>query len=130
MRWVVLVSLLIVLAGCARGGVDASRGEGLYNQLLIGGIAPGCIACHSIEAGVVKVGPSHAGIAQHAAEIIQSPAYKGPATTVEGFLRESILRPDVYVEFGFEAGLMYSGYEDLLSTQDVGDLVTYLMTLR
>jgi hypothetical protein len=59
-----------------------------------------------------------------------SPAYQAQATTVADLLRESILSPDAYIEQGFEAGLMYQGYADLLGASDVDDLVAYLITLH
>lgn len=89
--------------------------------------APGCVVCHSLESEVVKVGPSHAGIAARASTILQSPDYGGEAKTVEGYIRESILSPDVYVAEGFPSGLMYQDYGELLSEQDLADLVAFIM---
>ena len=126
-RWLILLAIL--LAGCSSSG-DAARGEQLYSQTLIGGSAPGCITCHSSLPGEVKVGPSHARVAQRAEEVLQSAEYQGEASSAAGFLRESILRPDAYIEQGFEPGIMYQGYTGVLTAGEVDDLVAYLMTLR
>ena len=126
-RWFILLPLL--LAACSSSG-DAGRGQQLYNQPIIGGSAPGCITCHSTSPGEVKVGPSHAQIAQHAEEILRSSAYQGEAASAAEFLRESILHPDAYVEQGFASGIMFQGYAEVLSPGEVDDLVAYLMTLR
>jgi mono/diheme cytochrome c family protein len=132
-RFVLLAVLsALLLAGCAAGGdlEGRSPGEELYNRLILDGGAPGCVTCHSTTAGVVKVGPSHAGISARAEEILASAAYAGQATTVDEFLRESILSPDAYIEPGFVGGLMYQGYSEILSGEQVDELVAYLMTLR
>lgn len=126
-RWLILLPFL--LAACSSAGA-AGRGEQIYSQPIIGGSAPGCITCHSTSPGEVKVGPSHAQIAQRAEEILRSSAYQGEATSTAEFLRESILRPDAYVEQGFASGIMYQGYAEALSPGEVDDLVAYLMTLR
>jgi cytochrome c553 len=127
-----LLILVFVLAGCGSSSASGAvqRGEELYNQVLIEGVAPGCYTCHSTEAGVVRVGPSHAHIADRAEQIVQSPDYTGQATSAAEFLRESILAPNVYVEQGFQPGVMYQEYGEVLSDQQVDDLVAYLMTLR
>ncbi len=120
----------VFLAGCGGGG-DPEAGERLYTSLTIGRAdAPGCITCHSVEPGEIKVGPSHAGVARRAAEVIQLSNYTGSATTAEEYLRESILEPDAYVESGFAPGVMYSGYSSTLTDGQVADLVAFLMTLK
>lgn len=129
---VTLIMLLgVFLAGCGSGdgeGVvgagDAERGKALYEQTLIGSnAAPGCVTCHSRDAGKVLVGPSHAGIAT-----IAETAVSGQSA--EEFLRESIVSPDAHVTEGFAAGVMYQNYDRDLSEQEINDLVAYLLTLK
>ncbi len=130
-----LIAALVLTAcgggGGSTGGADAGRGETLYKQSTIGtASAPGCITCHSLNPGEVLVGPSHAGVATRAADIIKSAEYTGTATTVEEYLRESIVSPDAHLETGFTAGVMYANFGKELSEQEIGDLVAYMATLK
>ena len=103
---------------------DAARGETLYSQTTIGtASAPGCVTCHSLEAGTTLVGPSHAGVAGRAGTYVAG-------KTAEDYLHESIVTPDAHVVEGFTAGVMYQNYANELSEQEIADLVAYLMTLR
>lgn len=128
-----LMFLTVFLFGCGSAAQtgEPERGRVLYNKPTLGdGDVPGCITCHSTSPGEVKVGPSHAGIVRRAEEVIQIPGYQGEARTPEDFFRESITDPDVYVEQGFQAGIMYSDYSQKLSDSEIEDLVAFLMTLR
>lgn len=121
----------VAVAGCGDPEGDPERGEQLYKQGSIGErAAPGCTTCHSLEAGVVKVGPSHAGVGARAADRVEATDYGGEATTAGGYLRESILEPNADLVGGFEPGIMYSKYAEVLSEQQVQDLVTYMLTLQ
>ncbi len=128
-----LVALLsaFALAGCGAAAGDPVQGEALYRQETIGERgAPGCTTCHSLEPGEVKVGPSHAGVGARAAERVRSPEYAGEATDAAGYLRESILDPDADVVGGFDPGVMYGKYEEVLRESQVDDLVAFLLTLQ
>ncbi len=126
------LALLLFLVSCSSGPRgDPARGEALYRQNPIGGTtAPGCATCHSVEPERVIVGPSHAGVASRAREIVSSPEYSGEAETVEAYLRESIVRPDAYIGEGFKRGVMYQRYPEALTDQDIEDLVAFLLTLE
>lgn len=130
-RVFIAAAAVLLLAACGGPSGDPERGEELYRQQeLGGGAAPGCISCHSLDPGEVKVGPSHATVGARAEEIVADPAYQGQATTAAGYLRESILEPNAHVVQGFDASVMYRRYEEVLSDQQVDDLVAFLMTLR
>ena len=133
-------SLLLVLALVACGGgndatdsggdsgavsgVDASTGEELYNKVTIGpASAPGCVTCHSLEDGVVLVGPSHAGVGARAASYVAG-------QSAEDYLHTSIVDPDAHIVDGFTPGVMYQNYQDDLSADEVDALVAYLLTLK
>ncbi len=129
-RLALLIIAGVLLAGCGAGG-DPEAGERLYTSFTIGRAdAPGCITCHSLEPGEIKVGPSHAGLARRAAEVIRQSDYTGSATTAEEYLRESILDPNAYVESGFVPGVMYQGYSSTLTEGELTDLVAFLLTLE
>jgi cytochrome c553 len=128
---IIMVLLGASLVGCGGGGGgdtagagDAERGKELYEQTLIGSnAAPGCVTCHSRDAGKTLVGPSHAGIATIAETAV-------PGKSAEEFLRESIVTPDAHVTEGFTGGVMYQNYGKDLSEQEINDLVAYLLTLK
>jgi len=115
-------------AAAAGGNVD--NGKKLFNGPVIASAgSAGCITCHSLEKGKTLVGPSMAGIATVAAADIKSVDYKGTAKSVEEFLKESIVSPDVMVTQGFQPGIMPKTYTKL-TTQELNDLVAYLQTLK
>lgn len=123
------VALLIVSCGGPSG--DPQRGEELYRQeKLGGGAAPGCISCHSLEPGEVKVGPSHAEVGARAERVIDDPNYNGDATSAQEYLRESVIEPNAHVAEGFEPGVMFQDYAEVLTEQQVEDLVAFLLTQR
>lgn len=130
--FVILFILLLFTAACSKAPAgDPARGEALYKQSTIGPTnTPGCTTCHSLEPGMVIVGPSHATVASRAAEVVQDPNYTGTAKIPEEYLRESIVAPDAFVEKGFAPGVMYQKYGEDLSEQEITDLVAYLMTLK
>lgn len=106
-------------------------GRQLYQQQTIGASgAPGCVTCHSLDADRVVVGPSHAGVATRASAVVRSEAYHGSASTPAEYLRESILEPDAYVVAGFDASLMYQSYGEVLSEDQIANLVAFLQTLE
>ena len=116
--FVLLLALTVVLAACGGGGGETSdsaakAGEELFAQSVIGTQA-GCITCHSLEAGVVIVGPSLDGIGSRS----------------EDYLRESMLDPDANLVEGFPAGTMPQVWGDELTSEEVDQLVAYMLTLK
>ncbi|MEZ4516489.1 MAG: cytochrome c [Chloroflexota bacterium] len=135
---VVLLALVLALAACGGGRSaapaaeptvpapvgDAAAGEALFNSATIGdNSAPGCVTCHSLEEGVVIVGPSQAGLAARAGQRVAG-------ESADEYLRNSILHPNDYVVDGFAEGLMYQYYADDLTPEQIDDLVAYLETLK
>lgn len=99
--------------------------------------ATGCGACHSLEPGVVLVGPSLAGIARRAEERLADAAYAGTARDAEAYLRESIFQPSAFLappadKHGTPAGVSFMPgiYADTLDPKVADELVAYLLTLR
>lgn len=117
---------------------DPQRGAALWNQEVkqASGAAASCKACHSLKPGEVLVGPSMAGIATWAAERIKAPDYKGQAKTPEEYIRESIQQPNAYIvepdKYAASPGVskMPANLGNLMSAQDLADLIAFLMTLR
>jgi nitric oxide reductase subunit C len=98
-------------------------------------VAPACNACHSTAPGVNMAGPSLAGVAGRAQQMIASPNYKGEARDVKSYLEESIRSPSAHLV----PGQMYSAngqsfmpntYAQDLSDEQIDQLVEYLLTLK
>ncbi len=103
---------------------DAARGEALFAQTTLGSNgAPGCVTCHSLEAGVMLVGPSLADVGLRAETAVSG-------QSASEYLHTSIVDPNAHVADGFVAGVMYQNYGQDLSEQEIADLVAYMLTLR
>lgn len=105
-------------------------GEALFRQS-----PPGCFACHSTAQGVNLAGPSLAGLAVHAEEIVSSPDYTGSAQDAAGYIRESIIEPNAYIVPGetYSANgnsFMPHNFGTSLTPEQIDQLVAYLMTLK
>lgn len=104
-------------------------GEALFRRS-----PPACFSCHSIQAGMVLAGPSLAGVATRAAEIVNSPSYKGSARTPEDYIRESIINPSAYLVPGptfSAAGTSFMPpLGDTMTPEEIDQLVAYLATFK
>ena len=111
-----LLALVLALALAACGGTavpatsagqaDPVAGEALFKLE--------CASCHSVEAGVDLTGPALAGIG---AEDEQS-------------LRDDVVNPDAKVTEGFAKGIMPNSFGKQLTSQQIDDLIAYLLTLK
>ena len=133
----ILVSGSTIPGGNVGGAAPqaASDDPVAIGQALFGQAPPGCFACHSTSAGVNLVGPSLAGIAATGAARIKDADYKGKATDVEGYIRESILEPNAYLVAGstFSSNgqsIMPTGFGESLQPAQITALVAYLMTFK
>lgn len=98
----------------------------------------GCQACHAIQ-GFAEgaVGPALDNLYTDAQKIIASAEYKsseGKATTVEEYIRESILNPNAFVVAQCPTGpcpkgVMIQNFKDQISEPELEALIGYLMTL-
>lgn len=134
-----MLLLSLTLAACGGGGDepadtggdtaassvgDAANGERLYNEVTIGAAsAPGCITCHSLEPGVVLVGPSHSDMGTRAQTAVEG-------MSAEDYLRESIVEPNAHISEGYTEGVMYQNYGEELTNSQINDLVAFLLTLQ
>ena len=122
------IILAIFVVGC--GGSDGSSssavaaGEELFNQTVVGETA-GCVTCHSLEPDVVIVGPSLAAFAQEAEE--EGEVF---GMTAEEFVRESVLDPNAIVPEGFPADTMPANWGEILTDEQVDNLVAFLLSLE
>lgn len=125
MTLAMFVLLMALIAGCSgapKGSPEA--GEALFNEMLID-TNPGCATCHSLEPDVVLVGPSMAAFAHEAEKEGEE-----LGMTAEEFVRESILDPNAIVPEGYPENTMPSNWGEILTEEQVDDLVAYLMSLE
>jgi mono/diheme cytochrome c family protein len=116
------VMLALVLAACGGSGTPSDAGKELFAQTTIGD-QPGCITCHSLEPGVIIIGPSVAGIASRAGSMVSG-------LSAEEYLRQSIVDPNAFLVPGFPKDTMPPVWGQRLSEKQVDELVAYMMTLQ
>jgi mono/diheme cytochrome c family protein len=102
---------------------DPEEGRAIFNgEKKIPAFVP-CSTCHYVTRHrYPRLGPDLAGLSTRA------------ATRVEGlsateYLRDSIRYPDAYVVDGFPASTMNQAYDNILTDEQVEDVIAYLMTL-
>lgn len=96
---------------------------------------PACTACHSVAPGVNMAGPSLAGLVARTDPMLTGGAYKGKATDVAGYIRESVRSPSAHLV----SGDMYSAngvsfmpdtYAKSLTPEQIDQLAAYLTSLK
>jgi mono/diheme cytochrome c family protein len=108
-----------IIAGIASG--DPVRGQELYNLPNATGFA--CSACHYPNTEDRLVGPGLLHIPTRAAERV-------PGESAEIYLYHSIINPGAFVVPDYPDMVMPRTYAEVLSEQDIFDLVAYLLTLN
>lgn len=101
---------------------DPAAGESIYYET-DPGVNAGCRICHSLVKDERIIGPSFYGIADRAGNRI-------PGMTAEEYLRQSIIEPNAYVVSGYPEGQMIQTFGDLLTEEQIQDLIAFLMTLK
>jgi mono/diheme cytochrome c family protein len=83
-------------------------------------LAYGCVGCHSLDPNQPMSGPTWYHMGDTAVSRVpgESPAL---------YLYESIVAPNAYIVPGYQAGIMPQDFGDRLSTQELADLVAYLL---
>jgi nitric oxide reductase subunit C len=111
---------------------DAARGEQLFAQQVkqASGTNAACKACHSLVPGEILTGPSLAGVASRAETRVAG-------ETAEQYIRTSIQQPNAFIvpddpKYKQTNGksAMPDGLGNLMSDQDLADLLAYLKTLK
>lgn len=94
-----------------------ARGKRVY-------LDTGCGGCHAIDGlSAGNVGPNQTNIATVAATRI-------PGMSAEDYIHESIVDPSAYVVDGYPDNVMPKNYSELLSSDQISDLVTFLLSLE
>jgi len=114
--------LPIHLTDARLSGGDPEMGHKMYNETALG-TNVACRICHSLRPDVVIVGPSFAGVATRAETRV-------PGMSAEEYLRQSILDPNAYIVEGFAPDMAPPNFAELLTDEQVDDLVAFLLTLK
>ena len=122
--------ILLGTAAPEAASVDPiAMGEAVFRRT-----PPACFGCHSLQQGVVLVGPSLAGLVTRTNVLLRSPEYKGSAKTPEEYIRESILNPHAYIVPGptFSVGgqSIMPPLASTLKPEEIDQLVAYLATFK
>ncbi len=113
----------IFLLACGSEGKLIEQGEILFNKKHLGkNKVIGCVACHSIKASQVIVGPSLAGLSIRAPHLVEG-------ESAEEYIQNAILNPDAYIVEGFLPATMFAHYSQELSKDELRALVKYLSQL-
>ena len=124
--FVLIIFTCLALAGCSSTPDtadnlptgDAARGAALFTQSING--APPCTQCHTLDDSTL-IGPSLHGFASRGGARLDG-------VSAREYAFRSITRPASYLVSGF-GNLMYNQYAQRLSTQQIADLIAYLLTL-
>ena len=98
------------------------NGPAAQGQIIFTGIGS-CFTCHDTSSGVKIVGPSLKGVASRAAS-------REPGKSADDYLHESIMTPNAYLVQEFSPGIMPQNFAQILSKQQINDVVAYLQTLK
>ena len=97
----------------ALASADASRGETVA-------LANGCIGCHAVDPAVTMTGPTWHNLADTAAN-------RAPGQSPASYIHESIVSPNAYIVPNYPSGVMPATYEEMISQEDLANLVAYLL---
>lgn len=92
---------------------DAAKGETVA-------LANACIGCHSTDPAMTMTGPTWYQVADHAANRV-------PGMSPANYLYTSIVNPGAYVVPNYPNGVMPATYGEIISVEDLANLVAYLL---
>lgn len=95
----------------------AAKGKAIFTG------AGTCFTCHDTANGIKVVGPTLKGVASRAGS-------REPGKSADDYLHESIVSPNAYLVEGFPQGIMPQNFGQILSKDQINDLVAYLKTLN
>lgn len=111
------VSVMVSLA-------NPANGETLFNTSYDTNVGPfACFTCHNVDSEEKKIGPGQLHIGERAATRIEG-------LSAAQYIYNSITDPNAYLVEGFVENLMPSNYSELLTEQEIYDIVAYMFTLQ
>lgn len=86
-------------------------------------VQQGCVGCHTVSGiSEATTGPVLDGIATRAETQVEG-------LSAEEYIHESIVDPGAYVIDGFDGGLMPQNFTELVSEEELENLVAFMLTL-
>jgi mono/diheme cytochrome c family protein len=83
-------------------------------------LANGCVGCHTLDPNQQMAGPTWFHVGDTAAN-------RQPGVSPALYLHDSIWDPNKYVTPGYPSGVMPQTFQDILSQEDLADLVAFLL---
>lgn len=117
-------------AAPSSGGGSADAPPGAVMDVLANNGCGGCHTINGVSGMAGTVGPNLTHIGSDASEIIQAGDYSGDATSVEEYIHESIINPNVYVVEGYPENVMPQNFGETIAEEDLNALVDYLSSLE
>lgn len=102
---------------------DPEAGAALFVTGDVGVGATACNTCHFADQEMALVGPGLLGLPERAGNRV-------PGKDAVTYIRESIVNPNAYVVEGFFESVMPQTYGQVLSEEQINNLVAYLLTLH
>lgn len=103
---------------------NPANGETLFNTSFDTNVGPfACFTCHNVDSEEKKIGPGQLHIGERAATRIEG-------LSAAQYIYNSITDPNAYIVEGFVENLMPSNYTDLLTEQEIYDIIAYMFTLQ
>ena len=84
--------------------------------------APACATCHSLDPNNNTVAPSLVGLSTRAGSRVEG-------LSADEYVHQSITMPNAFVVPGYSAGVMYPGYGEKLTPEQIDDLAAYVLSL-
>lgn len=124
-RIVIVLVLVLLVMGCGNDADDDAKGPTLEPTAAAGRqvFRTHCASCHAVDGDRVVVGPSLDGLASRAGGRVED-------LDAEAYIYQSITAPNEYVVDGFTGGAMPQNFAVDLTSEEVNQLVTYLLTLK
>jgi mono/diheme cytochrome c family protein len=110
-----------ILAGLPDDVLAAFPGDPASGQQLA--VLNGCVGCHQLDPTQAVTAPSWHNMANVAVA-------RRPGMSPAAYLYESIVEPNAYIVQGYPAGIMPQNYDQSLTTEQIVDIIAYMLTLR
>lgn len=101
---------------------DAASGEELFNTLYTE-VGFACATCHNADSEERLIGPGLLNVKVHGAGHVEG-------LSVVEYLRQSIVEPNAYIVPDYPENLMPQTYSELLTEDQINDILAYLLTLE
>ncbi|HEX2698406.1 MAG TPA: cytochrome c oxidase subunit II [Anaerolineales bacterium] len=106
-----------------KAALAASQTPEGRGQILVG--ANGCLGCHTTDGSKLRA-PTWRGLYNSQVKLNDG----STVTADDAYLMESIINPNAKIVAGFDSGLMPTSFKDLLTEDQIKDIIAYIKTLK